>query len=140
MRREQGTIYVALRVIDGHRNTTVVAGTFERAATEADSLPDQIAAHMSSLSPITHGLDTTLGWDSRVVAAYFRATYLQAVRKDFYGANETAREAARNAPDNAFAQALHGFTAAILADAAPPDRKPAMVGEAREAAERAIRL
>jgi DNA-binding winged helix-turn-helix (wHTH) protein/TolB-like protein len=140
VRREQGTIHVALRVIDGHRNTTVVAGTFERVAAEADSLPDQIAAHMSSLSPITHGLNTTLGWDSQVVAAYFRATYLQAVRKDFFGANETARQAARNAPDNAFAQALHGFTAAILADAMSPDRKPAMVGEAREAAERAIRL
>ncbi len=109
VRREQGTIHVALRVIDGHRNTTVVAGTFERAATEAGSLPDQIATHMSSLSPITHGLNTTLGWDSRVVAAYFRATYLQAVRKDFYGANETAREAARNAPDNAFAQWPDGY-------------------------------
>jgi DNA-binding winged helix-turn-helix (wHTH) protein/TolB-like protein len=140
VRREQGTIQVALRVIDAHRNTTVVAGTFERAATEADSLPDQIAAHMSSLSPITHGLNTTLGWDSRVVAAYFRATYLQAVHKDFHGANETAREAAQNAPDNAFAQALHGFTAAALADKISSDRKPATVGEAREAAERAIRL
>ena len=125
VRREQGVIHVAMRVIDGHRNTTVVAGTFERSASQADSLPDQIAAHMSSLSPITHGLNTTMGWDSRVVAAYFRATYLQAVRKDFYGANQTAREAARIAPDNGFAQALHGFTAAGLAAVLPPERKPA---------------
>ncbi|HWY66350.1 MAG TPA: winged helix-turn-helix domain-containing protein [Rhizomicrobium sp.] len=140
VRREQGMIHVAMRVIDGQRNITVVAGTFDRAAAEADSLPDQIAAHMSSLSPITHGLNTTMGWDSRVVAAYFRATYLQAVRKDFYGANETARETAQIVPKNGFAQALHGFTAAILVGVLPPEGKPAMAAEARDAANRAIRL
>jgi len=140
LRREQGMIHVAMRVIDGHRNTTVVAATFERPVAEADGLPDQIAAHMSSLSPITHGLSTTAGWDTRIVAAYFRVTYLQAVRKDYYGANETAREAARIAPNKAFAQALHGFTAASLAGLLPPDGKPAMVAEARAAANRALRL
>jgi DNA-binding winged helix-turn-helix (wHTH) protein/TolB-like protein len=140
VRREQGMIHVAMRVIDGHRNTTVVVANFERPVAEADGLPDQIAAHMSSLSPITHGLNTTAGWDTRIVAAYFRVMYLQAARKDFYGANETAREAARIAPKKAFAQALHGFTAAALADTLPPDAKPTVIAEAREAANRALRL
>ena len=138
VRREQGMIHVAMRIIDGHRNTTIIVGTFERPVTEADRLPDQIAAHMSSLSPITHGLNTTAGWDTRIVAAYFRVTYLQAVRKDFYGANETAREAAHIAPKKAFAQALHGFTAVDLAGILPPERKAATIAEAREAANRAI--
>jgi TolB-like protein len=140
VRREQGMIHVAMRIIGGQRNTTVVAGTFDRAAAEADSLPDQIAAHMSSLSPITHGLSTTVGWDPRVVAAYFRATYLQAVRKDFYGANETARETAQMLPKNGFAQALHGFKAAILIGVLPPEGRSAMAAEARQAANRAISL
>ncbi|HWX90932.1 MAG TPA: hypothetical protein VNY75_11530, partial [Rhizomicrobium sp.] len=140
IRREHGLIQVTMRLVDGHSNTTVVAGTFERPAAEADSVPDEIAVKMASLTTMTRGLKMSAGWDPRVIAAYFRANYLAGARNDFYGANETAREAARIAPYDAFAQTLHGYMAAYLVDILPPDRKPAMVAEAREAANSAIQL
>jgi DNA-binding winged helix-turn-helix (wHTH) protein/TolB-like protein len=147
VRREHGQISVAMRIIDGLRNTTIVAGTFERPVAEADAVPDQIAAYMASLSPLTHGLNSSASWDPRIVAAYLRANYLDGVRHDAYGAYETAREVAQTVPDNAFAQIMHGFMAAELATMAaeigpglPPGRKLALISEARQAANRAIRL
>lgn len=138
LRRENGVISVAMRIIDGHSNTSIVAGTFERPVAEADSVPDQIAAHMTSLSPLTHGLTISAGRDPRIIAAYLRANYLDGVRHDTYGAYETAREAARIAPNSAFAQNLNGFMAANLVASLPPDRRAAMVAEARDAANQAI--
>ncbi len=147
VRREHGQIAVAMRIIDGHRNTTIVAGTFERPVAEADAVPDQIAAYMASLSPLTHGLNNSAGWDPRIVAAYLRANYLDGVRHDFYGAYETARDVALTVPDNAFAQTMHGFMAAELVNMGaevgnglPAERKLAMIAEARQAANRAIQL
>ena len=147
VRREHGRILVAMRIIDGHRNTTIVAGTFERPVAEADGVPDQIAAYMTSLSPLTHGLNTSASWDPRIVAAYLRTNYLDGVRHDYMGAYETARDIALTVPDNAFAQTMYGFMAAELANMAAEvdinlttDRKLAMIAEARAAANKAIQL
>jgi len=147
LRREHDQISVAMRIIDGHRNTTIVAGTFERPMAEADAVPDQIAAYMASLSPLTHGLNSSASWDPRIVAAYLRANYLEGVRHDFYGAYVTARDVALIAPDNAFAQTMYGFMAAELVNMGaevgsglPAERKLAMITEARQAANQAIRL
>ena len=147
LRREGGKISVAMRIIDGHRNTTIVAGTFERPVAEAGAVPDQIAAYMASLSPLTHGINNSAGWDPRIVAAYLRANYQDGVRHDFYGAYETARDVALIAPDNAFAQTMHGFMAAELVNMGaqvgnglPAERKLAMIAEARQAANQAIKL
>jgi DNA-binding winged helix-turn-helix (wHTH) protein/TolB-like protein len=147
LRREGDQLSVAMRIIDGHRNTTIVAGTFERPIAQADSVPDQIAAYMASLSPLTHGLNSSASWDPRIVAAYLRANYLDGVRHDPYGAYETTRDLAQTVPDNPFAQIMYGFMAAELATMAaeigpglPPERKLGLISEAREAANRAIRL
>ena len=140
IRRENDKLDVAMRIIDGHSGTTVVAGNFEFASSEADSAPDQIAERMNGLATITRGLNPVYGGDARVMSAYFRAIYQYGFHNDLYAANETARGAVRTAPDDAFAQALHGFMAAYLAAAVPPEKRPAMVAEAREAAYRAIAL
>lgn len=137
IRREGDILRVAVRIIDGRSNTTVIAGTFERPVAEADSLPDEIVIKMSCLSVIPR---RSTGWDTRVIAAFFRATYLSGVRNDFVGAHEVAEEAARIAPNDAFAQALHGLMAAYLAAVLPPERKLAMIAEARAAADQAIHL
>jgi len=147
VRRANGVISVAMRIIDGRSNTTIVAGTFERPAAQADSVPDQIATYMTSLSPLTHGLNSSASWDPRIVAAYLRANYLDGVRHDYFGAYQTARDIALTVPGNAFAQTMYGFMAAELANMAaevraslPAGKKPAMIAEARAAANRAIRL
>jgi DNA-binding winged helix-turn-helix (wHTH) protein/TolB-like protein len=137
VQRDEGVFRVATRIVNGHSNMTVIAGSRTLPVAEADNIPYEIAAKLSAFYLIPR---RSAGWDSRVIEAYFRASYLEGVRGDFQGAYETAREAARIAPDDAFAQALHGLMAAYVATVLPPDRKPAMVGEAREAAERAIHL
>jgi DNA-binding winged helix-turn-helix (wHTH) protein/TolB-like protein len=137
VQRQDGAFRVATRIINGHSNMTVIAGSRTLPVEEADNVPYEVAAKLSAFYLIPR---RSAAWDTRVVEAYFRASYLEGVRGDFQSAYETAREAARIAPDDAFAQALHGLMAANLAAVLPPDRKPAMIGEAREAAERAIRL
>ena len=137
IRRSQGVVDVEIRVIDGHSNSIVVATTQEFPATDADNIADELAAKISD--PLLLPRPST-GRDARVVAALWRASIQLGVRRDYNGANETAREAAQVAPDDAFAQALHGLTAAYLAGVMPPEQKPAMLAEARAAAERAARL
>src|SRR4029079_8004358 len=125
----------------------IVAGTFERPMAEADAVPDQIAAYMASLSPLTHGLNSSASWDPRIVAAYLRANYLEGVRHDFYGAYVTARDVALIAPDHAFAHTMYGFiaagavkTRAEVGSGLPAEHKLAMFMEVRQAANRAIGL
>jgi DNA-binding winged helix-turn-helix (wHTH) protein/TolB-like protein len=137
VRREDGALRVSTRIINGRSNMTVVAGSRTLPVADADNIPYEIAAKLSAFSMIPR---RSTGWDTNVIEAYFRATYLQGVRGDLQGAYETAHEAARIAPDDAFAQVLHGLMAAYLAAILPLDRKPAMIEEAREAAERANHL
>ncbi len=140
IRREAGTAVVALRVIEGSTGKTLVAGSIERPVAEAANLPDDVATQLAQMGTASRGSKRPAGWDARVMAGYFRATFQYGGRNDLYGANETARSVAKIAPDDAFAQSLHGFTAAYLAAALPPERRPAMIAEARQAAERAILL
>lgn len=140
IRRETGKTIVALRVIEGSTGNILVAGAVERPLAEAANLPDDVATQMAQAGIASRGAKRPAGWNPRVMAGYFRATFQYGGRNDLYGANETARAVAKLAPDDAFAQSLHGFTATFLVSALPPDRRPAMVAEARQAAERAIRL
>jgi len=49
LRREHDQISVAMRIIDGHRNTTIVAGTFERATGEPRFVPMVMTDHITGL-------------------------------------------------------------------------------------------
>jgi len=137
IRRRPGLVDVGIRIIDAHSNTIVISTTQEFPATDADNIPDELAARLSN--PVMLPSPSTAE-DARVIAALWRASIQTGVRGDYNGANETAREAAQTAPGDAFAQALHGLMAAYLAGVLPPNQKPAMLAEARAAAERAIRL
>lgn len=140
IRREAGKAIVALRLVEGSSGKTLVAASMERPLSEAADLPDDVAKQFAQLGSVSRGSKPTAGWDPRVVAGYFRATFQYAGRNDFYGANETARAVVKSAPNDALAQSLHGFMAAYLVSVLPPDRRPAMIEEARQAAERAIQL
>lgn len=140
IRQDAGKAVVSLRVIEGSSGTVLIAGTFERPFAEAANLPDDVATQLAQAGTTARGAKRPAGWDPRVMAGYFRATFQFGGRNDLYGANETARSVAKLAPDDPLAQSLHGFTAILLLPALPPERRPAMVTEARQAAERAIQL
>lgn len=140
VRHGPGKVIVALRVIEGSTGTVLVATSLERTLAEAASLPDDVALQIAQMGTATKGAKHASGWDPRVMAGYFRAMFQYAARSDMYGANETARSIAKFAPKDAFAQFVHGFTAAALIAALPPGRRPEMVAEARQAAKRAIGL
>lgn len=140
IRHGAGKAIVALRLIEGSTGTVLIATSIERPLAEATSLPDDLALQIAQVGAAAKGAKHASGWDPRIMAGYFRAMFQKAGRDDAYGANETARSIAKSAPTDAFAQFVHGFTAVGLIAALPPERRSAMVVEARQAAERAIRL
>lgn len=141
IRREQGRYLVAIRIIEGSTGTTLLAENLERPISDEADLPENVAGRVAGLEwLVTAGFGRTAKWDRRVMAGALRATHLMQSRGDFLAANDIARDGEKIAADDAFAYALHVRTALKLVSEAPPARRPAMLAEARQAADMALKL
>jgi DNA-binding winged helix-turn-helix (wHTH) protein/TolB-like protein len=141
IRREQGRYLVAIRIIEGASGTTLLAENLERPLSDEADLPENVAGRVAGLEwLVTAGFGRSAKWDRRVMAGALRASHLMMSRGDYLAANDIARQGEKVAPGDAFAYALHVRTALKLESEAPLPRRPALLAEARQAADMALKL
>lgn len=141
IRRNASAIEVAVRIIDGRDGTMVRSATLSRSVDQVDTLPGDVATRVAGFGWISaNGFSSAARWDRRVMAAQLRALQKILGSGDFAATYEITRQAAAEAPDDAFAQHIHGNAIVYLLGRVPPERKPALLAELRRVEERAIKL
>jgi DNA-binding winged helix-turn-helix (wHTH) protein/TolB-like protein len=132
--RENGKVRVSLHFDDTRRGTTIFVHRFEEANARAEALPDRIGNYIAAM---TWGANIT-DWDPKKAPAMLRSIDQQK-RGDVFTAYDTARAIALADPGDAGLQVTYAWRLIDLIPAYPAARRPELIGEVRQIADRVIR-
>ena len=135
LRRQGDTIRITAAVESARNGATIVTRDFDAPASQAGSLPDQVAASLASLMWAWIA-ESRIESDPAVAEGFLRIV-------DSWGSPKSrslARDLARAKPSSAAAQAVFAWTTGSSLSAIPPEQRTMAIADAREAAKRATAI